>query len=154
MMKKKALGRGLKSLLSDTPETESFEEAPAPVSNMTELPIGEIEVNPFQPRQHFDAEALRELSESIKVHGIIQPITVRKLARNEEEMRKFIHTIDLDIVGADSERTGLKGSPTIVAATEKVGEIGGSCKMHEGQSVETLVDQVIKESQLGQFLVA
>ncbi|MBK9771219.1 MAG: electron transfer flavoprotein subunit beta/FixA family protein [Candidatus Obscuribacter sp.] len=76
---------------------------------------------------------------------------VRKLARNEEEMRKFIHTIDLDIVGADSERAGLKGSPTIVAWTEKVGEIGGSCKMHEGQSVETLVDQVIKESQLGQF---
>lgn len=43
-------------------------------------------------------------------------------------MRKFIHTIDLDIVGADCERTGLKGSPTIVAATEKVGELGGSCK--------------------------
>ncbi len=86
MMKKKALGRGLKSLLSDTPETESFEEAPAPVSNMTELPIGEIEVNPFQPRQHFDAEALRELSESIKVHGIIQPITVRKLARNQFQL--------------------------------------------------------------------
>jgi ParB family chromosome partitioning protein len=86
MMKKKALGRGLKSLLSDTPETESFEEAPAPVSNMTELPIGEIEVNPFQPRQHFDAEALKELSESIKVHGIIQPITVRKLARNQFQL--------------------------------------------------------------------
>ncbi|HQQ96342.1 MAG TPA: ParB/RepB/Spo0J family partition protein [Cyclobacteriaceae bacterium] len=85
-MKKKALGRGLKSLLSDTPETESFEEAPAPVSNMTELPIGEIEVNPFQPRQHFDAEALKELSESIKVHGIIQPITVRKLARNQFQL--------------------------------------------------------------------
>ena len=86
MMKKKALGRGLKSLLSDTPETESFEEAPATVSNMTELPIGEIEVNPFQPRQHFDAEALKELSESIKVHGIIQPITVRKLARNQFQL--------------------------------------------------------------------
>ena len=86
MMKKKVLGRGLKSLLSDTPESESFEEAPAPVSNMTELPIGEIEVNPFQPRQHFDAEALKELSESIKVHGIIQPITVRKLARNQFQL--------------------------------------------------------------------
>ncbi|HNM51276.1 MAG TPA: hypothetical protein PKN86_16285, partial [Candidatus Obscuribacter sp.] len=64
------------------------------------------------------------------------------------------HTIDLDIVKADPDRTGLKGSPTIVAATEKVGELGGSCKMHEGQSVETLVQSVIKESQLEQFFVA
>ncbi|MBI5175012.1 MAG: electron transfer flavoprotein subunit beta/FixA family protein [Candidatus Obscuribacter sp.] len=79
---------------------------------------------------------------------------VRRLARNEEELKKFIHTIDLDIVKADPDRTGLKGSPTIVAATEKVGELGGSCKMHEGQSVETLVQSVIKESQLEQFFVA
>ena len=79
---------------------------------------------------------------------------VQRLARNEEELKKFIHTIDLDIVKADPDRTGLKGSPTIVAATEKVGELGGSCKMHEGQSVETLVQSVIKESQLEQFFVA
>ncbi len=79
---------------------------------------------------------------------------VQRLARNEEELKKFIHTIDLDIVKADPDRTGLKGSPTIVAATEKVGELGGSCKMHEGQSVETLVQSVIKESQLEQFFVS
>lgn len=79
---------------------------------------------------------------------------VRRLQRNEEELRKFVHTIDLDIIGADAERTGLKGSPTIVAATEKVGELGGSCKMHEGHSVEQLVGEVITESQLNQFLVA
>jgi len=85
-MKKKALGRGLSALLSDTPEVGKFEEAPAPTGNMDELPIGEIEVNPFQPRQHFDQDALRELSESIKVHGIIQPITVRKLARNQYQL--------------------------------------------------------------------
>ena len=79
---------------------------------------------------------------------------VQRLARNEEELKKFIHTIDLDLVGAEPDRTGLKGSPTIVAATEEVGELGGSCKMHEGQSVETLVQDVIKESQLNQFLIA
>ncbi len=79
---------------------------------------------------------------------------VQRLARNEEELKKFIHTIDLDVVQADPDRTGLKGSPTIVAATEKVGELGGSCKMHEGQSVETLVQSVIKESQLEQFFLA
>jgi ParB family chromosome partitioning protein len=85
-MKKKALGRGLSALLSDTPETEKLEEAPLPSSNLNELPIAEIEVNPFQPRQHFDQEALRELAESIKVHGIIQPVTVRKLARNQYQL--------------------------------------------------------------------
>jgi electron transfer flavoprotein beta subunit len=79
---------------------------------------------------------------------------VRRLARSEEEMRKFIHTIDLDIVGADCERTGLKGSPTIVAATEKVGELGGSCKIYEGQSAEQLVREVLAASSVSQFLVA
>jgi ParB family chromosome partitioning protein len=89
MSKKIALGRGLKSLLSDTPDTDRLDEAgPAPSANggMSEILIGEIEVNPFQPRQHFDQEALKELAESIKVHGIIQPITVRKLARNQYQL--------------------------------------------------------------------
>ncbi len=89
MSKKIALGRGLKSLLSDTPDTDRFDEAgPAPSTNggMSEISLGEIEVNPFQPRQHFDQEALKELAESIKVHGIIQPITVRKLARNQYQL--------------------------------------------------------------------
>ena len=86
MMKKKALGRGLSALLSDTPESGKLEEAPEASGSMNELAIGEIEVNPFQPRQHFDQEALKELAESIKVHGIIQPITVRKLARNQFQL--------------------------------------------------------------------
>src|SRR6478736_7294274 len=89
MSKKVALGRGLKSLLSDTPESDRLEEAaPASASHggMSEILVGEIEVNPFQPRQHFDQEALKELAESIKVHGIIQPITVRKLSKNQYQL--------------------------------------------------------------------
>ncbi len=89
MSKKIALGRGLKSLLSDTPETDKLDEA-TPASStsggMSEILISEIEVNPFQPRQHFDQDALKELAESIKVHGIIQPVTVRKLARNQYQL--------------------------------------------------------------------
>ena len=77
---------------------------------------------------------------------------VQRLARNEEELKKYIHTVDLDLVGADPERTGLKGSPTIVAATEKVGEIGGNCRMHEGQSIDHLVKDVVKETNLAQFM--
>jgi len=89
MSKKIALGRGLKSLLSDTPDTDKLDEtgpAPSATGGMSEILVGEIEVNPFQPRQHFDQEALKELAESIKVHGIIQPITVRKLARNQYQL--------------------------------------------------------------------
>lgn len=68
-------------------------------------------------------------------------------------MKKYIQTIDLDLIGADPERTGLKGSPTIVAATERVGDIGGNCRMHEGQAPENLVDQVLEETNLKEFLV-
>jgi ParB family transcriptional regulator, chromosome partitioning protein len=89
MSKKKALGRGLSALLSDSPEEERLEvevTSSAPSGSINEISLAEIEVNPFQPRQHFDQEALKELAESIKVHGIIQPITVRRLARNQYQL--------------------------------------------------------------------
>jgi ParB family chromosome partitioning protein len=96
MSKKKALGRGLSALLSDnTPEDKldvdiqspsTSPAAPPPTSGIAEIPVTEIEVNPFQPRTHFDQDALQELSESIKVHGIIQPITVRRLAANQYQL--------------------------------------------------------------------
>jgi ParB family chromosome partitioning protein len=95
MSKKKALGRGLSALLSDTPEEEKLDvDVTNPVGdqpviaqeNLNEIPLAEIETNPFQPRLHFDQEALKELAESIKVHGIIQPITVRKLSRNQYQL--------------------------------------------------------------------
>ena len=98
MSKKKALGRGLSALLSDSPADEKLDvdnfPAPShshgvdsrPVSGMTEIPLEEIEVNPFQPRSHFDQEAIQELAESIQVHGIIQPITVRRLADHQYQL--------------------------------------------------------------------
>lgn len=92
MSKKIALGRGLKSLLADTPEEQEPSAVPAqhppasPRASMNEILLSEIEVNPFQPRQYFDQEPLRELSESIKVHGIIQPLTVRRLGANSYQL--------------------------------------------------------------------
>lgn len=89
MSKKIALGRGLKSLLQDTPanEAESIAKpAPTPTSGMAEILISEIEVNPFQPRQNFDQTALKELADSIKIHGIIQPLTVRRLGSNSFQL--------------------------------------------------------------------
>jgi ParB family transcriptional regulator, chromosome partitioning protein len=97
MSKKKALGRGLSALLSDSGTDDNLEvdivgshatraSTPSPESGMTEISIDEIEVNPFQPRTHFDQEALLELAESIQVHGIIQPITVRRLAPHQYQL--------------------------------------------------------------------
>jgi len=79
---------------------------------------------------------------------------VQQLQRKEDELKKYIHTIDLDLIGADCDRTGLKGSPTIVAATEKVGDIGGHCVMQEGQAPDQLVKAVLDNSNVKEFLVA
>jgi ParB family chromosome partitioning protein len=73
MQKRNALGRGLSALIDDSNMIREH----SPVSN--EILISEIEANPFQPRIHFDEEALNELAASIKELGIIQPITLRKL---------------------------------------------------------------------------
>lgn len=80
------MGRGLDALLSDnrtvlTEEgvSKELEELRHLATQFSLIPVDKIEVNPFQPRTNFDIEALKELSESIKVQGIIQPITVRQL---------------------------------------------------------------------------
>jgi len=78
---------------------------------------------------------------------------VQQLQRNNEELQQYIKTVTLDDIGADPERCGLKGSPTIVAATEKVGELGGSCNMHEGEAPDLLVAEMIKNSSVSEFLV-
>ncbi len=81
MIKKSALGKGLGALISDVeslninrPLEINSEATPASIS---EIPLELIETNPFQPRTSFDDELLEELAESIKILGLIQPITVR-----------------------------------------------------------------------------
>jgi ParB family transcriptional regulator, chromosome partitioning protein len=86
--KRGALGRGLGALLQDSPQKgkQEGEESKNPVAGIYEIFLDEIQVNPYQPRTHFDKETLQELSESIKVQGIIQPITVRKLEDKEYQL--------------------------------------------------------------------
>ncbi len=91
-------------------------EVPVPASpaagSITEIPIEEIEVNPFQPRSHFDQEALLELAESITVHGIIQPITLRKLTDRQYQLisgeRRF----------QASKLAGLKAIPAYIRSAD------------------------------------
>ena len=71
MAKQKGLGKGLGALISD------FDEPVQDQSAYQMLPIYKIEPNPGQPRQDFDPEELEALSESISLHGLIQPLTVR-----------------------------------------------------------------------------
>lgn len=79
IVKKKAgLGRGLSALLenADTDITSTHNILAGSISS---IPINNIEANPYQPRTEFGQAELQELAESIKIHGVIQPITVRKM---------------------------------------------------------------------------
>lgn len=73
-MKQKGLGRGLDAIFG----TEKITVKAAPMNQMAHIPIQEIIPNPSQPRTQFDDEALKELADSIKQLGVIQPITVKK----------------------------------------------------------------------------
>ena len=86
--KRSALGKGLGALLenSETDITSSSSAASGIVGSISTLPISSIEANPFNPRTNFEKEALQELSTSIKIHGIIQPLTVRKLGRDKYQL--------------------------------------------------------------------
>jgi ParB family chromosome partitioning protein len=83
--KRNALGKGLSALLNDSVsvlpnknEIGTSADVNA-MGSVNEIKIAEIEVNPFQPRTDFDQDALAELADSIKLQGLIQPITVRKV---------------------------------------------------------------------------
>jgi len=83
--KKQALGRGLSALLKD-PDNDIKSAEDKNVGNIVELDVDSIEVNPFQPRTNFNEESLKELASSIRELGVIQPITVRKLAFNKYQL--------------------------------------------------------------------
>lgn len=95
--KKSALGKGLSALLDNTApptspsentnkQTSVIKEVKPVVGGIAKIPISQIEANPFQPRTNFDKQAIEELAASIKEHGIIQPITVRKLGSNKYQI--------------------------------------------------------------------
>lgn len=110
--RKNALGRGLGALLSDSddfkddksfvPGTDSSQDG------IQEIDISLIEVNPYQPRTQFDETSLQELAESIKVHGIIQPITVRKLNHKTYQLISGERRLQA------SKSAGLKSVPAFI----------------------------------------
>lgn len=107
---KSALGRGLGALLENakTDITTKATENAAVVGTIAMIPLKNIEANPFQPRTDFEETALQELVDSIKEHGIIQPVTVRKLGFDKYQLisgeRRF----------RSSQLVGLKEIPAYV----------------------------------------
>lgn len=79
-MNKTGLGKGLSALIPLSPEGGGQQE------QVDEIEIKSIKPNAYQPRRSFDMEKLEELAESIKVHGVVQPIVVRKLASGKYEL--------------------------------------------------------------------
>ena len=87
--KKNALGKGLSALLENSETDITTQKVNTEVNtanSIARINIKNITPNPFQPRLDFEKDALIQLSKSIKEHGIIQPITVRKLGRDDFEI--------------------------------------------------------------------
>ena len=85
---KKVLGRGLDAILSspDTDITSKDISGNYVAGAIAELDVDKIDANPFQPRNDFDEMMLRELADSIRAQGVIQPVTVRKMGREHYQL--------------------------------------------------------------------
>ncbi len=84
--KRSALGKGLSALLENAETDITTSTGSGSVGSVSMIQISNIEANPFNPRTTFEKEALKELSQSILIHGIIQPLTVRKLGRDKYQL--------------------------------------------------------------------
>ncbi len=103
--KRKALGKGLEQLFNS--ENINFEDVEKEIVDSTSdkdiknIPISEIRSNPFQPRKRFDQEKLQELADSIKEHGLFQPIIVKKSIKGYELVAGERRTKAAELAGYD-----------------------------------------------------
>lgn len=86
--KRNALGKGLSALLenANTDITSNKKDETLVTGSVSNIPVSQIETNPFQPRTDFEAQALLDLANSIKEQGIIQPVTVRKMGYDKYQL--------------------------------------------------------------------
>lgn len=118
--KKDKIGKGLRALITniDSPKTTVSQKKKIVkdlAENINEIDIKWIEANPFQPRTEFKKEELKELSDSISVHGLIQPITVRSMGGNKFQI------ISGERRWRASKMAGLKKIPAYVRVTDDQG---------------------------------
>ena len=84
--RKTGLGRGLSALLENADQNSQLSNESNAIGSVALISIANIDANPFQPRTEFDAIALDELRQSIHIHGVIQPITVRKMGYDKYQL--------------------------------------------------------------------
>ena len=105
---KNVLGRGLGNLLGGETATEALQST----ASIQELPLEKIAPNPDQPRKHFEQEALEELAASLKVLGLVQPITVQALPSGSYQI------ISGERRWRAAQMAGLKTLPAYIRATQ------------------------------------
>jgi len=116
--KKQALGKGIRALLDTidddikTPQERGAGLSDKTVNAIARIPLEQIEVNPKQPRRDFDEQALKELSESIKLHDLIQPVTVIKTGQNQYQLISGERRLRA------SKMAGLKDLPAYVRSAD------------------------------------
>ncbi len=132
--KKSALGKGIRALLDNIDEEINTPKQGVPAASgqnnntnnsIARISVDQIEVNPKQPRHDFDEQALKELAESIKLHDIIQPVTVIKTSNNKFQL------ISGERRWRASKMAGLKDIPAYVRTA-------GSQEVHEMALLENL----------------
>lgn len=109
--KKKGLGRGLTALLGNSNVDTMIE--PASNDELRKVDVDLIERGPWQPREHFDEDALQELADSIATQGVVQPIVVRKKSGGDDATDRF------EIVAGErrwraSQKAGLSKIPVVI----------------------------------------
>ncbi len=111
---KRGLGRGFDALISDDFDKSLLLESG---ERIEKIPLAQLEPNPYQPRQHFDQEALKDLAASIKQHGIIQPLVVTPLKNGT------YHLIAGERRWRAAKIAGLQTVPAIVRTTKELEQL-------------------------------
>ncbi|MEZ5738946.1 MAG: ParB/RepB/Spo0J family partition protein [Burkholderiaceae bacterium] len=116
MKKPKGLGQGLDALLGDpddVPGKPAPESAAEPGDRVRQLPLAAIRQGRYQPRSHFDHDALQTLADSIREHGVMQPILVRRLAADADNGAATFEILAGERRYRAAERAGLTEVPVI-----------------------------------------
>ncbi len=140
---RKGLGRGLSALLGEAPRPVAEPEASGRRDSVREVEVARIRPNPSQPRQHFDEDALAELAESIRKHGVLQPILLRP-AGDDYEL----------IAGERRWRAAQKAQLHSIPALIRDHDDSGSAELALIENVQREDLNVIEEAEGYQALIA
>ena len=128
-MTRKVLGRGLDALISGETAAVAAEGLPAQ-AGVTDLPVEAISPNPYQPRKRFDDEALRELAQSIKASGVLQPLIVRRTAPGDYQLVAGERRLRA------AQSVGLKRVPAMIR------DVDDRAMIEEARAYQALIEKV------------